>query len=57
MKKTDDPVEEIRKNREAAYKKCGYDLHKYCEYVSKKAEYFKNEKSKKSSKHVTKKAA
>ena len=57
MKKIDDPIEEIRKNREAAYKKCGYDLHKYCEYVSKKAEDFKNEKSKKSSKHVTKKAA
>ena len=43
MIKNNDAVNEIRKNREATYKKCNYDLKKYCDYVNKETEFFKKD--------------
>ncbi len=43
MIKNNDAVNEIRKNREATYKKCNYDLKKYCDYVNKEAEFLKKD--------------
>lgn len=56
MIKNNDAVNEIRKNREATYKKCNYDLKKYCDYVNKEAEFFKKDE-KNSHVHNTKKVA
>lgn len=61
MIKKDDMVDEVRKIREATYKKCNYNLHTYCEYVTKEAEKFKKEIktfcAKKTTKNHPKKAA
>lgn len=45
MKKTTDCVDEVRKIREATYKKCNYDLRTYCKYVTKEVEKLVIEKS------------
>jgi len=55
MVKKIDAVDEVRKTRETTYKKCNYNLRKYCEFVSKEAETFQKEK--KAAKHDNKKAA
>jgi len=37
-------VEETRKARENSYKKCGYDLKKYGEYLNKVASEYEKER-------------
>lgn len=54
MKKNIDCVDEIRKTREATYKKCDYNLRTYCEYVTKEAEKIDKENQKATGKKTAK---